>query len=276
MKAATTHAGAAPAPVTAEAAVSAVEALELGAPFADPVAQATQAIDALEADARLALFPPIVPATADTIALFHFLEEGLTRPRYGEQLAELHRCGLAANPALAAFLRSEPVCVRVAGMAAGAGVAADAASLADAERQAIDRYQRAIARHLIGHGESDQAARIVADAGPALAARLEAAHARHRAHLEAELERVRQEEAAATAAIVAAEQQRRADVAGFFAARAGQGFVFRGALFSGQALAAMARREGTQDDSGEWVRAELPELERLMVAAQAAEAAVLG
>jgi hypothetical protein len=263
-------------PTAAQAAVQTFEGLALGQPYASLADAAGAAVGALAAGARTALFPAIVPMTADSVTAFTFHEESFTRSGYASHAANLHQQCLAVMPSLASFLRSGPVCARVAA-AAVASAPAVSGTQADVAARAVEGYQRTIAGQLVGIPEFEPAASILAVTGPALQARIETCRARHEAHVKAELDRIEGEKNIAAEVVKAAEVQQREELAAYFAARHGKAFSIRGNILSAQALAAILRHEGGRNFDGDFVTGlTLEELQALRVREEAGDQAVLG
>ena len=257
----------------AEEAVSAFDALVLGQPFAAEADAATEAVGTLRAAATAALFPAIVSASADTIALYEFATATFSRQNFGAELAGLHQQALAGAPALAKFLRSGLVTSRVKSAAASTAPASST-PIAVAEDEAVDRYRQAIASQLVGIPEYEPAASVLSVVVPALEARIAACRVKHQQHVAGELQRIEAETRQAAETIAAAEKQQREELATFFMAKHGRPFVVRGGVLSGAALAQAARRSGVRDQDGYFLQISLAELQALRVREEAGDAAV--
>ncbi len=190
----------------AETLVTALEALELGAPFAEPVAAAQAAIAELKAAAVAVLFPAaIAPIPADTYAALAFhLARMPSGPMFGTACAELHGRCVHSWPALADLLRA----VALPDIAGRAAATAQIFQRPEAEvaAEAVSAFQTAVARQLAGvvdHPLSAVAGALLA--AEAFRMRLEAAEARHREHARVELQRAQEQRQAA-------EQAREAEV----------------------------------------------------------------
>jgi hypothetical protein len=260
-----------------ERAVAAFEALALGDAFADAHEAAEVALLELRNPAIAALFARFVPASADMIALFEFLEVGWARAAYVDRLADLHADCCAAEPKLAAFLRSGAIMDRVASMGAeqSVAIAKPAAQVAD---EFTDRYVKLIAFQLSTGADADlyqPHASILSEHAPAFAVRIAACRARHDEHLAAERAQMEREQAEAAEAIAAEDRRRYAVVAEYFASRPGHRFLVRDRVFSGAGLSESASRGAPllEHEAGEIIRrTTIDELELAMKRAQAAEA----
>lgn len=188
---------------TAEALVTAFEALELGAFKAEQVTSARDAIDADLAAAEAQLHPvEISPVPPDAIALYAYYLDRLSVARFGDELADLHARSKVTHPALAELCRR---CEALADAGAAAAQRAvpdahetSATAAARASAAAIARYKIVIARQLAdvpGH-ELAPAARAYLHA-VALGERLDASRRRHEAHAAAEQARAAAEREAA-------------------------------------------------------------------------------
>jgi hypothetical protein len=257
----------------AEEAVSAFDALVLGQPFAAEADAATEAVGTLRAAATAALFPAIVSASADTIALYEFATATFTKHEFSTQLAGLHQQALDAVPGLAQFLRTGLMLAHIKAAAASTAPAAGE-PIVMAEETAVAAYMQTIAGQLVGRPEHEPSATTLATTVPALEARIEACRARHEAHVKGELERIEAETRQAAETIAAAEKQQREELATFFMAKHGRGFAIHGEIFSGAALSRAAKRIGVQDNDGYFVPFKLEELQALRVREEAADQAI--
>jgi len=257
----------------AQEAVLSFEAVVLGQPYAVDGDAASEAVGSLKAASTAALFPAIVSASADTIALYEFATATFSRQNFGAELAGLHQQALAGAPALAKFLRSGLVTSRVKSAAASTAPASST-PIAVAEDEAVDRYRQAIASQLVGIPEYEPAASVLSVVVPALEARIAACRVKHQQHVAGELQRIEAETRQAAETIAAAEKQQREELATFFMAKHGRGFAIHGEIFSGAALSRAAKRIGVQDNDGYFVPFKLEELQALRVREEAADQAV--
>lgn len=192
----------------AEKLVVALEQLELGAPFAEPLAAADSAIHAARAAAAAELFPPdLGPMTMDAVATYTWLSERIPFATYAEGLAQLHERALTSNPSLAAICRSHEALDDVAAAAARGAVPTNhlephAAAGARAVAAARSRYMTLIASQIAaitGHELGRPAKALLAC--DELEHRLAAERARREEHARAELVRVEAERKAAARAV---------------------------------------------------------------------------
>jgi hypothetical protein len=211
----------------AQAAVEAVETISTGHPFAEAVAAARESLQDVERICLATLFPSFTGASADHVALFVFLEEGMARLNVAEEFARVHGEALRADAGFAAFLRSDAVCRRVASVYAAAVPGGERAPL----------YRRLIAEQLADAGQSAPHAEVYARDLATLRQRLDDVEVKHREYLETESRRVEAVERRALAAAAAAEQANRQALAEFFSSRGQQSFLFRGWVFTGADIA---------------------------------------
>jgi hypothetical protein len=193
----------------AEKMVRDFEELELGEPWADLVAIASQACSTEAAAAEAILFPSaITPTTADAVALYDSLISRLDRSRFAEGLELIHLRALTSHPALAALCRSREALDDI-GAAASWAAAPESqrettgAAIARFAAEARARYQLAIARQIGDVPEHELAdAALALIAAEDLALRLVAAKERHEEHARAELAKAEHERKAAARAVV--------------------------------------------------------------------------
>jgi hypothetical protein len=239
-----------PASMTADALMTAFEAVEVGQPYADTEQPAARHVAALAASAVACLFPAFVPASGDVLAAFNFYEADFLRSQYGRRMAELHAACRDLQPGLDAFLRSGVICARVG--AAALQAALPPAEMDKASDLAVTDYQRAITGQLIGVAGFEPSASILAVIVPALQARLDACRQRHAEYIANETARMEQARRDADAAIVDAERRHRKELAEYFNTHHGRTFVVRGQAVLGSALAKIARGDGgVYDVAGE-------------------------
>ncbi|HMG57371.1 MAG TPA: hypothetical protein VK601_27920 [Kofleriaceae bacterium] len=194
--------------------VTALEALALGEPWAEPLRAAGTAIAEDRAAAEATMFPSeLTPTTADAIAAYTWHTARLAAPAYGERLADLHRRAMATHPALAELMRSVDALDDV-GAAAASLANADrgethAAAGARAAAAARRRYQRDVADQLAeapGHELAASARALLAVEN--LEARVAAESARREEHAAAELARELESRRAADRAVIDRSAQR--------------------------------------------------------------------
>lgn len=184
---------------TASDLVTALEALELGAAFAEPVASAGKAIAAQRASAIDELFPvAISPTPSDAFAAFEFhTRRTINSTSLDQVVVGLHARSLRSWPALASLCRARDVLRDVGAAAARGLVAQGRRSMAEVQREVAEprvaSFMGAIAEQLIAADhELSGAARRLLEA-EALAERMAAAKARQEEHAAAELARLEEE-----------------------------------------------------------------------------------
>jgi hypothetical protein len=183
---------------SAETLVAAVEQLELGQAFADPVRAAEGAIAELRAGAEAELFPTgIVPLPSEAYAALTFyaarMPPGLA---YGTALADLHGRCVRTWPSLADLIRA----VALPDVGAAGAQAAMALQRPEVElaREAVDRFHLTIARQLAGaDGHPLQAAGRALEGAEGFRQRLAVVLDKFRADAAAEIERAAEERRAA-------------------------------------------------------------------------------
>lgn len=241
---------------TAARAVAAFEQLALGQPWADPARAAATAVRELYERLAEDLFPHTL-APADSGALVDFqIEAAEIRPLHAA--ADLSALFARAYPAL------RDVVVGPRGMRLLRNCAASVAPVLakrepDAVAEMVEHFQTLVAQQLAEHGNSRAQALLNA---VAMRHAVAAITVRHEAHAQAETERIERETRAAADAVEAAERAQREELAAFFSARHGLPHYIGGAIVSGQALAAIARRQGARDQGGENVTFSIAELEK--------------
>lgn len=181
----------------AEKLVATLEALAPGAPWADALRAAEQAVTAQRGAAVTAIWPPEIDAAADFGAL-DALEQAWPRgPAWGMAAADTHDRSIRTRPALAAAIRGAREQV---GAHAATHAGRYARPEAEVAAEAIARFEGAIATQLVatGHALAGAAERLLE--ANALAARLAAVRARHEEHARAALAALEAERLAAEAA----------------------------------------------------------------------------
>ena len=184
--------------VAAEAAVSKLEALAIGAPGSPELATyAGAAIAALNAAAMTALFSPHVEAVSAAVATDWGIFTGHFSP-FGsvvKPLLELHEQSLAAHPELAAAIRGS----RGQRLVKARAQLEFAGRPSDWERSFI-RFTAEIAQQLHARQLLVPWSTHIAITVPALVTRLESVKSKHETHARAEAQRLAAEAAAAAAA----------------------------------------------------------------------------
>jgi hypothetical protein len=226
-------------------------------------------IDALEAACPAGV---LVPVTSESLQDFNDFVSEMPHERVPETLASLYGMALAGRHkglmAAIAGPRGRRVVTSAATITASRrGLhGADATAHVDA---AVQNFVVGLAGHM--RETAPEAAAVLLDVLPDLERRITECEAKHAAHVAAELARIAREQAEADRAIADAEEQRREEVARYFSSRHSHGFVVKGAMLSGHALAELARRHGARDQNGYDASVTLEELELVYRRALAAD-----